>query len=268
MNSLVVRLIGTVEQMSCRFADGVIAVNETMRRRLLAKGVEGNKTIVMMNSPPPELAIQDAPAVTREDLGIAGGRSIVYMGGINRERDLTTLVRAVAQLQPAYHLRLILIGHGEDSFRAELVSLAEGQGLEGFAVRNRVRHTEAFQFMKLSDVGPVTYERNPLTELAMPTKALEYTAAGKPLVVANLPAIREIFADAALYYDPGDPSDLARQIARIFDEPQLARTLVTKGNEVLEKYSWSTMEARLVALYRRILHEAMFESRASRKSAS
>ena len=47
-----------------------------------------------------------------------------------------------------------------------------------------------------ADVGVSPIQRNPFSEISMPTKVLEYAAMGKPVVCADLPGARE-------HFDPG-----------------------------------------------------------------
>jgi glycosyltransferase involved in cell wall biosynthesis len=193
----------------------------------------------------------------REELGINDTRAIVYVGGVNRERDLSTLIKAVSILQSKREVRLVIVGHGNEQYREELRAFAMEQGLTDFIMRGRVPHDEASAYMALSAVGPVTYERNYLTDISLPTKALEYSAAGRPLVIANLRGMREVFGDAALYYEPGDANDLAGKLALILDDTMLAQRLVDKGRTVLQACSWELMEKRLFTSYSRLAREEM-----------
>jgi glycosyltransferase involved in cell wall biosynthesis len=83
----------------------------------------------------------------------------------------------------------------------------------------------------------------------MSSKALEYVAAGKPLVISDLAASRRLFGDAALYYRPADPDDLARQLGRLLAEPELVNDLLARARSVLERCSWNLMVERLAELY-------------------
>jgi glycosyltransferase involved in cell wall biosynthesis len=250
LSALPVRIMRAVERLSCEFADCVIVVNSMMQRRLLARGVMENKLLVVMNSPPAGSVSSEGGREARDKLGLGAGPAIVYVGGVNRERDLTTLVEAISMLQATHNIGLVIIGYGEEGYRSELQSLAEEHGLDRFILRGRVPHKEAGAFMSVSEVGTVTYERNYLTDITMPTKALEYSAAGKPLVIANLRGIREVYGDAALYYEPGEASDLARKVGMLLDNRELAAELAERGRAVLMACSWNIMERRLLEAYR------------------
>ena len=103
--------------------------------------------------------------------------------------------------------------------------------------------------LALTELGVVTYERNPLTELAVPNKVFEYSAAGKPLVLARLPTLESLLGDAALYYEPGDADDLREKMRYLLERPEEARRLADRGSAVLASYRWEVMEDRLKHVY-------------------
>jgi glycosyltransferase involved in cell wall biosynthesis len=249
-DSLLVKTVKAVELISCLFADRVIVVNESMQERLVAEGIPCGKIGIVMNSPPVEALTATGLERKARELGLVGFRAIVYVGGINRERDLETLIRATAALPPERRVKLVIIGHGDANYREHLLTVAADLGLKELKILKRVSHTEAFSYMSLSEVGPITYESNPLTQLTMSSKALEYVAAGKPLVISDLAASRRVFGDAALYYRAADPEDLARQLSRLLAEPELVENLTARAKSVLEKCRWNVMVERLVDLYR------------------
>ena len=80
---------------------------------------------------------------------------------------------------------------------------------------------------------------------------VEAMSCGCPVLVSRRPAIQEACGDAAAYCDPDDPSDIAKNIARILDNPQLAETLRESGrhraSELTAKRSakllWSELES-------------------------
>jgi len=53
---------------------------------------------------------------------------------------------------------------------------------------------------------------------------------GCPVVAARQPALQEACSDAALYCDPADVADIARQLRRVLDDPHLAEQLRKLGH--------------------------------------
>ena len=69
---------------------------------------------------------------------------------------------------------------------------------------------------------------------------VESMAAGIPVVATDVPVHREICGEAALYFAPGDSEDLANQLRKLDNDPDLRATLAQQGQtRVNEMYGWS-----------------------------
>lgn len=75
---------------------------------------------------------------------------------------------------------------------------------------------------------------------------LEAQACGCPVLVSNAASLPEVCADSALYCSPHDIQDIARQMARLIADPQLAGELRTKGHHNIQRYSWANSASRLL----------------------
>lgn len=249
-NSALVKVALGTERVSCTVASRVLVVNEAIRGLLVRRGVPADKLVVVMNSTDLEPA-GATPEGLRERLGMDSKRAIVYVGGLNPERDLETLLRAVSLVRRQHDdVSLLVFGSGEAEYVRRIRETAEIEGLSNhFVLGAWVPQEEVPGLISLSELGPIIYEANPLTYLALPTKIFEYAAAGKPLVIADLPTVHSLLGESALYYIPGDAVDLSRQISAVLQDPLRGRKLAEEASRVLAKYSWHVMTNRLLSVY-------------------
>ena len=75
----------------------------------------------------------------------------------------------------------------------------------------------------------------------------------KPLLCSNTSSLPEIAVDAALYFDPSDPADIAKTIIYFYANPALWQPLIEKGVQRLTFFSWKITAEKTVALYKEIL---------------
>jgi glycosyltransferase involved in cell wall biosynthesis len=81
-------------------------------------------------------------------------------------------------------------------------------------------------------------------------KMMEYMAMSKPIVAFDLPEHRVSAADAAVYARPNDPTDLARKIAELMDDPARRCSMGEIGRErILSGLAWEHQELNLLAAY-------------------
>ena len=85
--------------------------------------------------------------------------------------------------------------------------------------------------------------------------ALEAMKHGAPVVSTNATCLPEVLGDAALYFNPADPHDMAQQIARVLDDDTLRADLIAKGSVQAKKYSWKRMAEQTHAAYDKALSE-------------
>ncbi|BBL72983.1 glycosyltransferase family 4 protein [Methylomagnum ishizawai] len=67
---------------------------------------------------------------------------------------------------------------------------------------------------------------------------LEAMACGCPVLASTAPAVREVCGDAALYFDPNRPDQLAGQIREVFADTGLRQRLSRAGLARAKCYSW------------------------------
>lgn len=68
---------------------------------------------------------------------------------------------------------------------------------------------------------------------------LEAFAAGTPVVASDLPVLREVAGDAALYAPPDRPEAWAEACAALATDPRLRQELAARGRERASRFSWS-----------------------------
>jgi glycosyltransferase involved in cell wall biosynthesis len=97
---------------------------------------------------------------------------------------------------------------------------------------------------------------------------LEAFHARLPVLSSNAATLPEVAGDAALYFDPDSPSELAALMKSILDTPELRQKLIKKGIFVLSQHSISDTAADFQALYERTAVLSSQENRLSPASAA
>ena len=78
---------------------------------------------------------------------------------------------------------------------------------------------------------------------------LEAMAADTVLISANTSCLPEIYGQAALYFDPLNPQDMAEKINRVLADAGLRSSLIKAGRKQLSRYSWSKMARETLRIY-------------------
>jgi len=183
-----------------------------------------------------------APGERAADPG--GGRVVLYAGRLSVEKNLLTLVEALARVGEP-DVRLVLVGDGPEAARIRARASARGVDvvLAGVVPNHAMpRHYRAADCFAL----PSLTEGNPKA-------LLEAMACALPCVVSDRGGNRRLVADGetGLRVDPEDPGALAAAIGRVLRDRALAARLGKAARErVLAAYDVHRLlgaEVRFVA---------------------
>jgi glycosyltransferase involved in cell wall biosynthesis len=243
--------------LACRRANAVATVSEAsaseIRRHLplsaaadvvvLTEGVDQVFTAV----PSSRDAVSRAPWT--------GGEApyVLYVGGLSPHKRVAPLVQAFGRLanDPTHEtLRLLLTGPGEiDTFRADDRGLAVA--LDGLGpARPRVVHTGYVPDEALAALyrGAACVVLPSIVEgFGLP--ALEAMACGAPVLAARTPALEEVCADAADYFDRIE--DLPARLAHLMSDHTRRAMLREAGPLRARHFSWDEAARRWLAAMER-----------------
>lgn len=80
-----------------------------------------------------------------------------------------------------------------------------------------------------------------------PLKLFEYLAAGKPVVCADLPPLREVVnKDSVFFFTPGDPESLAHWLAYVITHSKEAKKRAEQGKKLVLRYDWESRMDRIL----------------------
>jgi glycosyltransferase involved in cell wall biosynthesis len=98
-------------------------------------------------------------------------------------------------------------------------------------------------------VGVIPNRRSPFTEINMPTRIFEYLSRGKPVIAPRTAGIRDYFEeDQIVFFEPGDPDDLACKLQWVFTQKDEVNDLVENGQRVYQRHQWCEERTRFVSV--------------------
>jgi glycosyltransferase involved in cell wall biosynthesis len=233
--------------LAARRADRIIAVSAAGREEIVAGlGVARERIDVVPNGVrPPPAAPSTAGVRERHRLG---QRPVVLAVATNLpHKNLPVVIDALALMSSEQRPMLVMVGHGTDDgallARAATAGVAEDVRLLG------ARSTEELESLyALADclVLPTLHEG-----FGLPV--LEAMARSVPVVCSDIPALREVAGEAALYLDPHAPARIAARISELLADAGLAGRLRELGRARAAGFSWSAAAEGTLASYRRAL---------------
>ncbi len=234
------RLASAEERVSMSFADALITVNESMRRRLGA--MTARPVAVVMNLPDP--AIFFPPEVSR-----AGGNPdwLVYSGSIAHRNGLDLVVTALSLLADEFPaLRFRVIGNGPAL--ESVVRLAADLGVaDRVEILDCVANDEIPALVSGAVAGISPQREDAFGSLVFSMKVAEYVALGLPVICSAIATMRHYFSDdELLFFESANADDLARAIRDLLTSPEAAAERAARSRMKLLKLDWPAQRDTLV----------------------
>ena len=184
-------------------------------------------------------------------LGVGAGRSVVLCVATDLpHKNLGALVEALALTGAAERPLLAFAGHGTGDGRLAGLAAARGVGAD-------VRALGAVSAGDLEDLYAAA------TVLATPTRfegfglpVLEAMARGVPVACSDLPVLREVAGDAAVWLDPGDPRQIAGALDGLLADAAQRERLIAAGLRHAQAFTWAATARGTLAAYAEAIETA------------
>lgn len=182
--------------------------------------------VVAPNSADHLKAITPDPGIIAR-LDLARRPYFVVLGNLAPNKNIAVAIRALGRI-PDPSVRLVLIGGRPET-------IFTGPSLQPdprLVLAGRCSDTEIAALLAQARglLFPSLYE-------GFGIPPLEALTQGCPVIASDIPATREVCADAALYFDPTDDAALADHMTHLLTAPDPAR--LEAGFHRADRYAWS-----------------------------
>lgn len=239
-------------KMLCRlynsFTDLSFVVSELVGKYVQEQcGTDPARLKVLYNGVDPALYERKSLAAkVRQELGLPPDAPVVGLVARldHRAKGHLELLRALSLLKERHTIHALMVGGGRR--QEEMRQLAASLGLAE-VVHFLGNRRDVPDLLAAMDIFVL-----PSHSEGVSLAVLEAMAAGLPVIVSEVGGLPEIVRqeETGLLIPPKDPEALARSLARLLEEPGLARRLGQKAREhVQEKYSLERMAQVVNAAY-------------------
>lgn len=175
---------------------------------------------------------------------------VLYVGNLYPHKNVENLIKAIGiiNLQYRKNLKLVIVC-SRSVFSERISKKIKNLGLEKFVLFTGhltdeelsffYHRAEAFVFPSLSE------------GFGLP--GLEAMSAGCPVICSDISVFREVYQNAALYFDPTNPADIAQKVIQVVNDVKLKTNFVSQGFSQIKKYSWEKTAKQTLKVYQEIL---------------
>jgi glycosyltransferase involved in cell wall biosynthesis len=250
-----VRILKWLEKWSIARTDLVVTVNVACKRIFSARSCPAEKIAVVMNAPDgkifPYRAARSGEGIRRKERF-----AVMYHGSIVERNGLDLAIDAITQVRervPNVELRVF---GGSTPFLERMEDVVRERKLEETVRFLGTKSLEEIvKEIQDCDLGVIPNHYNAFTEINTPTRIFEYLALGTPVVSPATSGIEDYFEkDSMLFFEPGNPADLARAIEYAVHHPEEVASLARKGQQVYLQHTWENERETLLHRVGALLH--------------
>lgn len=224
----------------------IISVTETAKKEIIDYlGVEPKKVIVTYEAP----TVNDtkpADLLNIKEKYLLSRPYFLFVGTLERKKNLPMLVKAFDLFLTKYKFDMDLVIAGKTDrhypeVRDQILNFSHNNRLvlTGFVEDNEqvALYQGAYAFVTAS-----LHEGFGLPGL----EAMSY---GIPVLASNTPVFNEVYDNGAIYFDPLDPEDIAKQMNLLASDVQFHAQMQKKSITRAVLFDWAITAKQTLALY-------------------
>src|SRR5688572_17171437 len=185
------------------------------------------------------------PAEARRQIGLREAPTVMCTGHLYAGRGVD-LFLALAKSIPYAHF--VWVG-GRPEDISEWKQRAEAESISNITFTGFIPNRDLPLYQSVADILLMPYSRSIMgssgtadsASVASPMKMFEYMAAGRAIVSADLPVIREVLNETnAVFCEPDDVGDWRLEIDELLMDEARRMELGKRAREAVEGYTWLT----------------------------
>lgn len=242
-----IQALERVEEHLYAKADAIVSVTHAFRRKLIERGVDGEKIHVVTNGADlGRYSGRPRDAALADQLGLTGKFVVGYVGTHGMAHSLGTLLEARGLLGHREDIAFLFLGEGAQ--KAALIARARDMGLEDVLFLDSVPKEDVPRYWSLLDVSIIHLRRTDLFTTVIPSKLFECMAMGIPVLHGVAGESAEIVRREGCgeVFEPENAQDLADRIVALADEPGRRAALARNGPPAATRYDRATLAATML----------------------
>lgn len=174
------------------------------------------------------------------------GNYILYVGGTEKRKNIQNLLKAYKILSDrGIHESLVLVGGGYVYYEKDLKELVAGKMRDRCLIHG-IENDSKILASLYKGAELVVF---PSFQEDFGNISVEAMASGVPLAASFMPSIPEVAGNAAIYFNPYDPVDMADKIQMILNDKQLQGKMITDGIIRANKFLWEESARKLIRIF-------------------
>ena len=169
---------------------------------------------------------------------------ILYVGSINERKNLLNVCKAYLLIPKEKRVPVVVVGNGKEYSEKVKLFIHENNLAGSFIFLENVptEHLPALYQKAISFIYPSLYE-------GFGIPVLEAMVSGCPVMTSGVSSLPEVGGNAAFYFDPTKPEDIAEKINSVIISDTLRNEMRLRGFEQIKKFNKKDITSQIMNGY-------------------
>lgn len=216
------------------------------QKELIRRGVSKSKITILPNGYDPNTLTSKTKSKLRRQLKLPEKRFLIGYTGrfttLDQEKGIGELINITSLLPQNIPASIILVGGPQDNAR-EYQKLAHQLKLSSdqIIIIDQLPPHQVAPYIQALDLAWLVYPDTPHFRHKMsPMKAMEYMAAGIPIIASDFPSLQDLLGnDKAFLVDPDNQNSIIKTVTNIYQKPELAQTKAQVAQKFARNFTWT-----------------------------
>jgi len=170
---------------------------------------------------------------------------ILYVGNAHPHKNIITLIDAFKIISAKdSKIKLLLIGKDDFFYKRIKEHIQNSNMAEKIIVSGPVNNSQLASYYKNARAFVF-----PSLSEGFGIPGLEAMSFGCPVIASDIKTFREIYSDAALFFNPNNKKDIAEKITYLLNNKKIAENLINSGYQRTKLFSWKKMAIETLDVY-------------------
>ena len=229
-------------KQSLKKAAHIIAVSNFSKNELIKTyQIDPNKINIAYNgvSSPPKLTSKQEKAVLKK-FKLKENNYLLYLGTLKPNKNIPFLIKSFSLfykkelIKSNYqkNFKLVIAGKKGWLFKEIFSTVKKEKMIDHIVFTDYINDTQKWSLYKnaIATLLPSTYE-------GFGIPAIESMKIGTPVIASNIPPLKEILEDTAIFIDPHNQEDFCHKMTRITN-PKTRQEYSQLGRKQANKFTW------------------------------
>ena len=240
------------EERFIKKADRVITVSPSFVKDVIMRTGIKSKDIVLVPNTVRKSFFKEANISEKINQKYSNQFVVLYLGDTHLRRGLLTAIRATKILSNQIeNFKLVIVGKNTTDYilkeEVKQLNIESHVDFEGW------QDVSLFpSYIVSSNLCISPLNRSIQHDVAYPNKIFQYMSFGKPVLVSNATAQKEIIerANAGLVHDEKNENDFSEKVLELYHNKEKSKQLGAHGKKFIEnEFSWEITSQALIKLY-------------------